>query len=370
MVCPGSQNLCDALGLKESPPNKFSAEGTFAHDIRAKCLTKARDPIDFVGVEAVHDGFSFKATIEMADHLRPGIERLREDVGLNGTLLVEQKYNLSAWMPGSWGTADAVITKGDLLIVDDLKYGMGIPVEAERNRQLMIYALRALVNHKAAKTVRLRIDQPRVAGGGSTWELPAEELRAFGDEVRAAAAATKVKDAPLVPSEKGCKWCPVAAQCPALAAQSLATVEFDNLGPVYLPPTALTPEQRSNILRNKAQIESWLDGLHTQALLDALSGREVPGFKAVEGRRGSRTWSDQGAVEIQTLLGDAAFERVLLSPAKVEKAKLIDKKALADLVTQAEGKPALVPENDKRPAITLASTEFELITSNPDAPWE
>ena len=79
---------------------------------------------------------------------------------------------------------------------------------------------------------------------------------------------------------------------------------------------------------------------------------------------------DQGAVEIQTLLGDAAFERVLLSPAKVEKAKLIDKKALADLVTQAEGKPALVPENDKRPAITLASTEFELITSNPDAPWE
>jgi hypothetical protein len=44
-----------------------------------------------------------------------------------------------------------------------------------------------------------------------------------------------------------------------------------------------------------------------------------------------------------------------LSPAKLEKIKGIDKKALAALWETPEGKLTLVPESDKRPAVIPAA---------------
>jgi len=367
MTCPGSVELLAVLGIKSSPPTRFSSEGTFAHSIRAAALEKGIDVSDFVGDKAVVDGFDHECTFEMAEHLRFGVARLRAE---GGRLLVEQRIDLGAWMPGAWGTADAVVIDGDLLIVDDLKYGAGTPVEAERNPQLMAYGLGALVHAPKAAWVTLRIDQPRVAGRGSEWTISTAELRAWGaSTLRPAAERALTKGAPLVPSDAACRWCAAKADCPALSAHSLEVAGFQDLTKAPALPLALTAEQRSVVLGYREQIEGWLSALHDAAMADALAGLPVPGFKVVAGRRGNRAWVEGSEPAVAKLLGDRAYERKLVSPATADKLLGKDKAAIAPLVTQPEGKPCLVAEGDKRPAI-LPGGCFDVIESKPVSPWE
>lgn len=371
MNCPGSVQLAESLGVR-GKPTRFSAEGTFAHSVRAAILEGKEPP-----PSATIDGFDFKITPEMLDHLQPGIDRLSADMFLAleesagmAAMLVEHRVDLGPWIAGAWGTADAVVVARDLLVVDDLKYGAGRPVAAEGNLQLMTYALGCLsLNPRVARVV-LRIDQPRVAGGASSWEIGADALRAWGETVlRPAALAAAAPGAPLVPSEDACRWCPAKAVCPALAAHALEVVAFDDLDAPWAG-RALTPTQRSRVLEHKVAIEKWLEALHSAALADALAGLPVPGFKVVEGRRGNRQWRPGVESTLVGLLGEDAYERKLISPAQADKklgAK--EKVMLVPLVEQPDGKPCLVPEDDKRPAIP-AGAMFDVIESDPVNPWE
>lgn len=96
------------------------------------------------------------------------------------------------------------------------------------------------------------------------------------------------------------------------------------------------------------------------ALLD---GKEIPGWKLVEGR-GSREWADLDAAfeALPTRGVDAAllWERKPVTPPALEKA--IGKKqfteAAGDLVLKRPGKPALAPESDKRPPYNPAAVAF------------
>jgi hypothetical protein len=111
-------------------------------------------------------------------------------------------------------------------------------------------------------------------------------------------------------------------------------------------------------LTQGADLAKWLSDLQDCALAECLAGKEVPGWKAVEGR-GSRVWTDmdeafnllvKGGITEETML----WERKPLSLAQVE--KLVGVKDFADsvgeYVVKAPGKPALVKESDKRLAIS------------------
>lgn len=368
MQCPGSVELLESLGIKSSPPTVFSSEGTFAHAIRAEALTTGRDVASFVGTKRTVDGFVHECTSEMAEHLRFGIERLRSE---GGKMLVEERVDLDQWIPEAWGTADAVVIVDDLLIVDDLKYGAGVGVGAERNPQLMAYALGLLRHAPKAGRVLLRIDQPRTPGFGSSWEITTAELRAWGASVlRPAALEALSKGAPLAPSDEACRWCAAKAQCPALAAHALEVAGFSDLTVPPVLPLALTPAQRSVVLRHREQIEGWLSALAGAAMADAEAGLPVPGFKLVAGRRGNRAWLEGSEPTVVSILKERAYENKLVSPATAE--KLLGKggkEAIAPLVVQAEGKPLLVPDDDKRPALTVGAV-FDVIESNTSNPWE
>lgn len=370
MSCPGSIRLCELHGLSSSMPSAFSAEGTFAHSIRARALAERRPAADFVGLIETVDGFEITCTPEMAANLQPGIDRLLGEADSpDATFLVEQAVDLSMWVPDSFGTADAVVHGEELVIVDDLKYGAGVPVEAEHNPQLMLYALGVLAVVPTVERILVRIDQPRVAGGGSQWEISREALVAFGERVHAAAMRTLLEDADLVPSDHACRWCPAQAKCPAMATRALELTGFTNLDTPALPES-LTPEQRSVILRHKDRIEKWLESLHAEAMADALYGRPVPGFKAIEGRRGNRVWADDLAARetLAELLGDKAITTKTISPAEAE--KLLGKKAKIPMTVQAPGKPCLVAEDDRRPAITTADKAFDVLPSDQNIPWD
>lgn len=127
----------------------------------------------------------------------------------------------------------------------------------------------------------------------------------------------------------------------------------------------ITNEEAGQRLLAMRDVVAYQKDLQEWALSECLAGKEVPGWKAVEGRR-SRDWTDMDAAfERLTKSGVAAeeilWERKPLTLAQVE--KIIGKKdfndAVGEFVIQRSGKPALVEISDKREAITNKVTAQE-----------
>jgi hypothetical protein len=77
--------------------------------------------------------------------------------------------------------------------------------------------------------------------------------------------------------------------------------------------------------------------------------------------RSNRKWSDEKEAEkiLNNLLGKTkSYNKKLLSVAQAEKALGKDKKdKITDLIVKPEGAPALVPDTDKREAISFVSAD-------------
>lgn len=362
MVCHG------APAMESRFPDETSAaasEGTAAHWVREQCLTRDLDADHFVGQTVKADGQEFEVTAEWARFLQPGIDRIRE---FKGQWSIEHRVELDPWVPGGFGTLDAGGTSDDLIVIDDLKFGRGVVVDARHNKQLMIYALGFWMNHArhltGAKDFLLRIDQPRVPGGGSEWRTTLDELLVFAEEVAAAALATEAPDAMLSPSIKGCQFCRAArnAACYALDQFCLELIglKLDDLDalrteePTMIPYDQISPERRSYLLTHAGMISAWLNNLRAAALNDAVHGQPVPGFKAVA-TLGDRAWADEAAAEEffkSRLPAKDMYTSRLKSPAQME--KVVGTRVwnrAQELIHRPDGKPALVPEEDPRPAL-------------------
>ena len=122
-------------------------------------------------------------------------------------------------------------------------------------------------------------------------------------------------------------------------------------------PPLISNDEMGQYLLQGADVAKWLSDLQDCALAECLAGKEVPGWKAVEGR-GSRDWTDMDQA-FDTLKENGINEAILwerkpLTLAQVE--KVVGKKDfesyVGSLVVKKPGKPALVKESDKREAIT------------------
>lgn len=353
--CTASVPLLASLNLPRKS-SEYAAKGTFLHAIRAQALLLNTEARSFIGETGIEDGFEFTFTEEDAQALQPGINHLRELLHSkpNGVLLVEKKVDLGAYIPRGFGTSDAIVVFDDELHVNDFKGGAGHSVDPDGNFQLMLYAAGAVkvvesLGRPLPDKVVLWIDQP-YAGGIKSWETTREFVENFAKACGDIAKDIEAGNVKYEASEENCRWCDAQPHCGAAAKRALALCDFKGAKPKL--NTALTPRMRSKILRHRDQIESWLKALHEQAQQDALQGKPVPGFKLVEGRRGNRQWvdEDEAARTLRELVGDRAFKSSVISPTAAE--KLVAPELLPATV-QASGKPTLVPEEDKRPSITL-----------------
>jgi len=352
LYCPGSVKAEDGLPNTSSP---FAEEGTRAHDLAELALTT---------VPAALDLFEDQ---DMANHVRvytEYVERLSAGADL---VLIEERVDYSDWVDGGFGTADAVVVRGDTLHVVDLKYGMGVPVSAEDNPQGMLYGLGAYAAVGAIVEVTrvvISIIQPRL-DSISEWEISLADLLRWAEWVSARAEATKADDAPRVPGEKTCRWCKAKHNCAALLKQTTDALmtEFDDLENLPNPDT-LTDAQIATALAAKGLIEGWLSAVasHVKGRLEDGVGFE--GYKLVAGRS-SRNWSDSEAAEktLRDMIGpDRAIVTTLISPAQAEKALGAKRKAdIADLIATKTGAPTLAPESDKRPAINISDSDFDVV---------
>jgi hypothetical protein len=355
-------------------------------------LTDGRDAYAYLGRTITVGQYEFTVDEDMAAYVQVYIEAVRQ-YAENNEMMVEQRVEFSdcIGVPESFGTSDAVIltADGEELQVHDLKYGRGVKVDAEKNEQLMLYALGALNEFGMVgdfQRVRMVIHQPRLSHL-SEWDCTVEQLLAFAQQAREAAAiATSIVDPGesavlLTPGEKQCRFCKAKAICPALTAQVLATVsdDFVDVDQPLAPQLEHVAERTfdnailGNLLGAVDLIESWCKAIRAKAETELLAGNDVPGFKLVEGRRGARKWGDAEKAEA-TLKGmrlrvEEMYDLSLISPTTAEKLHKAGKigprqwPRLQELITQSEGKPSVAPSSDKRPAITVQpiADEFDAL---------
>lgn len=297
---------------------------------------------------------------EMEEFCQAYADHITEITPEGATLIVEERLDMTNYVEGGFGTADAIILHDGTLYFRDLKYGKGVPVYAENNPQLKLYALGALNDFGYifdVKRVNVGIFQPRL-DNISVCEYSVEELTEW--------AETELKPkADLAYAGKGeyvagshCMFCKAKATCRAFAEYnlSIAQEQFDD-------PALLTDEEVVEILEKKPIFEKWIKAVAEYALEEAIAGKKWPGMKVVEGRS-NRVYKDENKVE--ATLKKAGFTNIY-TPAKLlgitALAKELGKTKFAELVEplldKPEGKPTLVPESDKRPEFNSAEQDFK-----------
>lgn len=100
-------------------------------------------------------------------------------------VLIEKRLDFSRWVKNDFGTGDCVIVADDVLQIIDYKHGLGVLVSAEKNPQMMCYALGALELFDGIydiNSIQMIIFQPR-RENVSTYNISKEELLSWADEV-------------------------------------------------------------------------------------------------------------------------------------------------------------------------------------------
>lgn len=264
----------------------------------------------------------------------------------------EVRLDLTEWIPEGFGTADCLIVADGTLHVIDFKYGKGVLVEAEGNKQMMIYALGALDWAGMifdVDTVKMTIIQPRL-NGISTAEMAAYELKQWGDcELAPIAALAYNGGGEYKPSEDACRFCRANGKCQAQADHFVSLFDENE------EDGRLGTAEAGEILKRAAGMKDWLTRIEETVKDACLAGNEIPGWKIVEGRT-RRQYTDEAEIEkrlrAKKYKVSEIYEKKLLGISKME--KLLGKKKMAeiigDLIEKPQGSPTLVPESDKRPA--------------------
>lgn len=370
MTCTPSARLEEQFADEGSD---FAREGTFAHEVFELALKMWLEMVPAEEAQARHvelkkDKFWSK---ELEDHVKDAVGVVKERIAeakircKDPIFMVEQRLDFSPWVPEGFGTGDFVIITDGLIEVLDLKYGKGIRVDAENNSQMRLYGLGAyneLSMLYETSEVRMTILQPRLDNYPSET-LPIGELLDWAtNEVVPAAKLAWEGQGVFVPGDhcNSC-FCKARFQCKARgdAALALAKEEF-----ALAEPELLSDDQIRAVLDKGDQLAKWISDVQSYALEQALTGKNWPGFKLVEGRS-NRKYSDQKAVAAALLAAkvpeSVIYERSLLGLTAMEKAigKTKFAEVLGSLLTKAPGKPVLVPEGDKRTALASAATAAE-----------
>lgn len=364
--CPASVLLAESV--PEGKESVYAREGTACHalaELRARWEILGTGSLKSHQAELAewrkHYDIADDAFAEMTEHVDGYITFLRERLAStpDSQLLLEQR--LPTGVPNCWGTSDAIIVSPTVVESVDLKYGMGVRVEAVGNPQLRLYGVGALEAFGDllgnVEVVRLTVFQPRL-DHVATEEMSAAELRKWRDSILPIAEEAMQPGARFGPSEDACRWCPLSGQCKA-------QMEWATARDFGLTAELMDEHELAAALDAIPGIRQWADAVEAYCLDRAYSeGKPIPGYKVVMSG-GKRSIVDpDGAIEALKMLGfpeDAISRRMPRTLGDLEKLLKRGITVLDPYIKKGEGKPSLVPESDSRPAIDpegQAATDF------------
>lgn len=371
--CTPSAKLEEEFGERKSSP--YAAEGTLAHELSELYLRhdvlQDISTQDFeAGLEDIMANELFSE--EMLDVLPVYTDycaaQLAEAQTSNpmACMVIEQKLDLTEYVPESFGTADCTIINDSLLEVIDLKYGKGLTVYADWNKQLMLYGLGALRRYDTLydiTDVRLTIVQPRL-NNISSWQISVEELLAWAETELKPRADMAFNGEGELSAGAWCQFCAVKNRCRKLYEQQMEIAKHE-----FAEPELLTDEEIADIVLRVPKFVEWANSIAEYAQNKALTeDKQWPGLKLVEGISRRKWLNEEEAAKAifakcPELSEDEIFNMKLKSITNIE--KLVGKKRfetlLSEQVVKPQGKPTLVPLSDKRPALGVedAANDFK-----------
>lgn len=349
--CPPSAKL--TAGVTEAP-SEAALQGTAAHALAEHKLRRALKQQSKRPVSEYEDDEMNTHTDDYVSYVLEQYEQAKQATP-GAVIYIEQRLDFSYVVPGGFGTGDCLIVADGTLHVIDLKYGLGVLVEAEWNPQMMLYAIGALALFDALydiEQVALTVFQPR-RENVSTWTISVTELNQWAEQTLKPAAELAAKGDGEFCAGTWCQFCRIASTCRARAKANLELAKFE-----FAPPAELSPAEVADVLAQIPELTRWASDVHDYALSQALSGERYEGFKLVAGRS-IRKYTDETAVaEAAKAAGyHDIYKQSLLTITAME--KLMGKKQfseiLGDLVVKPEGKPTLVPLSDKRPELQIST---------------
>lgn len=370
--CTPSAKLEEAYGERKSSP--YAAEGTLAHELSELYLkhdvlkTMWTDEfmaeLDKVMAHELFNDEMLDVIPIYTDYCRDQYNEALQN-SIFSVMEIEQKLDLTEYIPESFGTADCVIISDGVMEVIDLKYGKGVPVYADYNPQLMLYGLGALNKYDfmyEIESVKLTVVQPRL-NNISSFLISVEELRKWANDVLKPQAELAFSGEGELNAGEWCKFCAVKNKCRALYEKQIELAKYE-----FKEPKLLSDEEVADILGRIPQLVEWANSVSEYAKDEAVNhGKAWPGYKLVEGRS-IRKWSDEDSaakaiLSIPGVSEDQVYNTKLKGISDIEKlvGKKIFAEKLSDVVVKPQGAPTLVPESDKRPAmgISQAIKDFE-----------
>jgi len=360
LACPPSAKLCANIPDQAS---EYAQQGTDCHELCAYLVEKAlgREVIDPTENLTYYDAEMQNCAEEYRNYVLEQIEAAKEFCK-DPQVMIEQRLDFSRWVENGFGTGDCVIVADEVLQIIDYKHGLGVLVSAGDdehggNSQMMCYALGALEvfgDIYDINQIKMTIFQPR-RENISTYTISRDDLLKWANEVLAPTAQLAYVGEGEFKAGDHCTFCKVKATCRKRAEYNLELAKYD-----FEMPATLDDTEIAAILEKVDEMISWGNDIKEYALKQAQSGVHFEGWKVVEGRS-NRKYTDEEAVAFK--VKDAGFdpyEKKLLGVTAMS--TLLGKKKfeelLGGLIYKPPGKPALVPESDKRPAMNTAIEDF------------
>ncbi len=409
LACPPSAKLCANITVQTS---EYAQQGTDCHELCAYLVEKAlgravTDPTENL---TFYDAEMQNCAEEYRNYVLEQIEAAKEFCK-DPQVMIEQRLDFSRWVENGFGTGDCVIVADEVLQIIDYKHGLGVLVSAGDeehggNSQMMCYALGALEafgDIYDINQIKMTIFQPR-RDNVSTYTISKDELLKWADEILAPTAQLAYVGEGEFKAGDHCQFCKVKATCRKRAEYNLELAKYDFEMPATLDdieiaailefkagdhcqfckvkatcrkraeynlelakydfemPATLDDIEIAAILVKVDEMISWGNDIKEYALQQAKSGVHFDGWKIVEGRS-NRKFTDEAAVASKVKdAGYDPYEKKLLGITAMS--TLLGKKKfeelLGELVYKPPGKPTLVPESDKRPAMNTAIDDFSV----------
>jgi hypothetical protein len=354
LSCPPSAKLNAEL---PDTTSEYAREGTCAHELAEYKVNK------MLGIEAKNptESLDFYDS-EMEDCTESYAQYIAEQIAKydSPVVMVEQRLDFSKYVSGGFGTGDCVIVADDVLTVIDYKHGKGVPVSAENNSQMMLYALGALELFDSLydiKEICMIIFQPRLENISDSVISVSDLLDWSENELRPKAELAAKGEGEFCAGEH-CRFCKLKATCRKRAEYNLMLAQYD-----FAPPDMLEDTEIEAILEKVEALTAWAADIKEYALSQALAGKQWTGYKVVEGKS-NRKYTDENAVAAAVkaigknpysepeILGITAMTKLLGGKKKFDE-------LLSKYVCKPQGKPTLVPASDKRKSWNPAQEDFK-----------
>ena len=353
--CPPSARLCEAY---EDQGSDYAAEGTDAH---ALCEYRLKQALGIPTEDPIENLSWYNEEMEecaagYAAYVVELLETAKQSCS-DPVVMIEQRVDFSRWVQEGFGTADCILIADGVLNIVDYKHGKGVEVSAEGNTQLSLYSLGALEIFDGIydiDRVCVHIFQPRKSNVVS-FMMDKADLYEWADTELTEKAQLAYEGQGSFSCGEWCRFCKAKAECRERAEANLALARYE-----FQSPALLDDEEIADILGKVDALTAWASDVKEYALQQAVSGKEWTGWKLVEGRSNRKYTSEAAVAATVEGAGFDPYERKVLGVTAMQKmlGKTRFEELLAPYIEKPQGKPTLVPESDKRPAMNTAKNDF------------